>query len=81
MKKILIITGFIAVGIAMVSCGGTRRKSGRAYMPDMAYSTAYETYASTERLEKKGVPPKFNGQSMVNAQVIKLTAVAVPVIP
>ena len=25
--------------------------------------------------EKKGLPPKFNGQSIVNAQVIKPTAV------
>ncbi len=55
MKKILIITGFIAVGIAMVSCGGTRRKSGRAYMPDMAYSRAYETYASTAELDTANI--------------------------
>ena len=51
MKKILIVTGCIAVGIAMVSCGGTRRKTGRAYMPDMAYSRAYETYATTANLD------------------------------
>jgi mono/diheme cytochrome c family protein len=55
MKKILIITGFIAVGIAMVSCGDTRRRTGRAYMPDMAYSRAYETYASTEGLDSANI--------------------------
>jgi len=55
MKKILIIAGITAVGVMMVSCGGPRRKEGRAYMPDMAYSRAYETYASTEALEKAGV--------------------------
>lgn len=43
------------LAIVLVSCESTRRDPGRAYMPDMAYSTAYETYASTERLEKKGV--------------------------
>ena len=43
------------LAIVLVSCDSTRRDPGRAYMPDMAYSTAYETYASTERLEKKGV--------------------------
>lgn len=34
----------------MAACGGPRRNPGRAYMPDMAYSRAYETYASTEKL-------------------------------
>ncbi len=55
MKKILFIAGIAAVGVAMVSCGGTRRKEGRTYMPDMAYSRAYETYASTEGLENAGI--------------------------
>lgn len=40
---------------AMVSCGGTRREEGRAYMPDMSYSRAYESYASTQALDKAGV--------------------------
>ena len=52
MKKTLIITGCIAVGVVMVSCGGAQRKPGRAYMPDMANSRALETYASTEELDK-----------------------------
>lgn len=55
MKKFLNISGCIALVVVLISCNGTRRDTGRAYMPDMAYSTAYETYASTERLEKKGV--------------------------
>ncbi len=41
--------------VAMISCNKTRRSTGRAYMPDMAYSRAYETYASTEALDKAGV--------------------------
>ncbi|HEY6502697.1 MAG TPA: cytochrome c [Chitinophagaceae bacterium] len=45
MKKFLIIAGFVATGIVMVGCDKTRRSPGRAYMPDMAYSTALETYA------------------------------------
>jgi hypothetical protein len=40
---------------AMISCNKTRRSTGRAYMPDMSYSRAYETYASTEALDKAGV--------------------------
>ena len=55
MKKILNITGCILLALVLISCDSTRRDPGRAYMPDMAYSTAYETYAPTERLEKKGV--------------------------
>ena len=55
MKKFLNITGCVALAVVLISCDSTRRDPGRAYMPDMAYSNAYETYASTEKLEKKGV--------------------------
>ena len=55
MKKFWVITGFAAVLAAMVSCNKVRRSPGRTYMPDMAYSRAYETYASTEDLQKKGI--------------------------
>lgn len=55
MKKILIITGCAAMVVAAVSCSNVRREEGRAYMPDMSYSRAYETYASTEALDKAGV--------------------------
>jgi len=54
MKKIGIIIGIVAV-VFMASCNKVRRNPGRAYMPDMAYSRAYETYASTEELRGKGV--------------------------
>jgi hypothetical protein len=55
MKKFLFIAGFVVAGIAIISCNKTRRNTGRAYMPDMAYSNAYETYgASEERLSKSG---------------------------
>jgi len=55
MKKILFVTGSLALMVAMISCGGPRTDEGRAYMPDMSYSRAYETYASTEALDKAGV--------------------------
>ena len=54
MNKILIITGIIITGIVLTSCNKIRRSPGRAYMPDMYYSRAYETYASTENLKKAG---------------------------
>lgn len=55
MKKFLIIAGCVTTVILVMSCNKTRRSPGRAYMPDMAYSVAYETYASTaERLAASG---------------------------
>lgn len=55
MKKISLLTICIATAVVLVSCSKVRRNTGRVYMPDMAYSRAYETYASTEALQKKGV--------------------------
>lgn len=43
MKKIAIITGVVATGLILSSCRG-KRNPGHVYMPDMAYSRAYETY-------------------------------------
>jgi mono/diheme cytochrome c family protein len=53
MKKYWIIACLAAVVLLTESCGGPRRNPGRVYMPDMAYSRAYETYASTEKLKEK----------------------------
>lgn len=58
MKKISIIT-ICLVMLVLAACDNVRRNPGRVYMPDMAYSRAYETYASTENLQKKGI--RYNG--------------------
>jgi mono/diheme cytochrome c family protein len=61
MKKLVILSSIVVVGaIAFVSCGGgVQREPGKVYMPDMAYSRAYETYAMTEEqkaeLLKRGI--------------------------
>jgi mono/diheme cytochrome c family protein len=55
MKNFLIIAGCIAMGALITSCSRVRRNTGRAYMPDMYYSRAYETYASTDALKNEGV--------------------------
>lgn len=45
MKKSIIISALIVTAvIAVVSCS-SKRDPGKIYMPDMAYSRAYETYA------------------------------------
>jgi mono/diheme cytochrome c family protein len=59
MKKFGIIA-VLAIATALVSCNQVRRSPGRAYMPDMAYSRAYETYAATENLQQKGI--HYTGQ-------------------
>lgn len=58
-KKIFIFSMVLTTGIIIVSCSDIKRKPGRVYMPDMAYSRAYETYSVTtedkEALLKKGI--------------------------
>jgi len=54
MKKVSIISVLVLV-IAAVGCSDIKRKPGRVYMPDMAYSRAYETYASTSNLDSNGI--------------------------
>lgn len=45
MKKLLIITSFLAATVSFISCGGAHGNDpGDIYMPDMTYSRAYETY-------------------------------------
>jgi mono/diheme cytochrome c family protein len=50
---------FVVISVLAVSCwacsDGVRRSPGRVYMPDMAYSRAYETYASTANLDSQGI--------------------------
>ncbi len=55
MKKLALLTGTIAMAFTIVGCNQVRRDTGKVYIPDMSYSRAYETYASTEALTKAGV--------------------------
>lgn len=54
MKKLSIIT-VLSAAIVMVSCSDVKRTPGNIYMPDMAYSRAYETYADHSNLAEKGI--------------------------
>lgn len=59
MKKVIICSSIIVAVMLAASCSDVQRNPGRVYMPDMAYSRAYETYATTEEekaeLLKKGI--------------------------
>ncbi|MEO8582834.1 MAG: cytochrome c [Flavitalea sp.] len=54
MKKLSIIIVAV-VAITVWGCSDIQRKPSRVYMPDMAYSRAYETYASTANLDSQGI--------------------------
>ena len=47
MKKLSVTLCFIAV-IGIISCSDITRTPGRIYMPDMAYSRAFETYSDRD---------------------------------
>jgi len=62
MKKILIAAGIFSTSLGFVSCGGAHGDDpGHAYMPDMYYSRAYETYGYNDvggeydSLKKRGI--------------------------
>lgn len=55
MKKLFIIA-IVSAGIMILqSCADVQRKPSRVYMPDMAYSVAYETYADHSKLADSGI--------------------------
>jgi len=55
MKKLSIIALVIGTVAIVQSCADVKRKPSRVYMPDMAYSRAYETYADHRNLADSGI--------------------------
>ncbi len=54
MNKLSIITVLSAIAV-LVGCSDVKRTPGSVYMPDMAYSRAYETYADHSNLKDAGI--------------------------
>jgi mono/diheme cytochrome c family protein len=54
MKYTPIIACLTAV-VLLAACSDVKRKPGSVYMPDMAYSRAYESYANHSNLAEKGI--------------------------
>ena len=54
MKKLTIIAVFI-ISLVVWGCSDVQKEPGRVYMPDMAYSRAWETYAPIDTLNKQGI--------------------------
>ncbi len=55
MKKLLIIATLATATITIISCSDVKRKPNNIYMPDMAYSRAYESYADHSNLKDAGI--------------------------
>src|SRR4051812_25455093 len=55
MKKLSIIVLVVGTVAIVQSCADVKRKPSRVYMPDMAYSRAYETYADHKNLADSGI--------------------------
>lgn len=62
MKNTLIIASLTAV-VALTACSDVKRTPGTIYMPDMAYSRAYESYADHSNLAEKGI--NYNSRPVV----------------
>ena len=62
MNKLSIIA-ILSAAAVIISCSDVKRKPGSVYMPDMAYSRAYETYADHSNLAEKGI--NFNNRPVV----------------
>lgn len=56
MRKFLILTTIVLPLLMAVGCNSKRRTQRRVYMPDMAYSRAYETYLEpATQLDSMGI--------------------------
>ena len=62
MKNTIIIASLTAV-VALTACSDVKRTPGSIYMPDMAYSRAYESYADHSNLAEKGI--NYNSRPVV----------------
>jgi len=45
-RSTIVFCGLAALLIAAIGCSDVKRTPGKVYMPDMAYSRAYETYSA-----------------------------------
>lgn len=62
MRKLTLIACCV-VGSVLVACNNIQRTPNDTYMPDMAYSRSYETYADHSNLAEKGI--SYNNQPVV----------------
>ena len=64
--KIRLIIFCFSVSLIMAGCSDVRRNPGRVYVPDMAYSRAYETYAALDSNEFTSDPKELGRKIFYN---------------
>jgi hypothetical protein len=62
MNKLTIIA-ILSTAAVIISCSDVKRKPGSVYVPDMAYSRAYETFADHSNLAEQGI--NYNSKPVV----------------
>jgi len=86
MKKLAIISALIiTTAVVLISCD-SKREPGKVYMPDMAYSRAYETYALRDSLKFTMDPAQaghkiFYNNMPVNGTIKRGELFPFPVVP
>lgn len=55
MKKRIQLVSLVFTVAVIAGCGSDKTKPNSVYMPDMAYSRAYETYSSLQHLQEQGI--------------------------
>jgi mono/diheme cytochrome c family protein len=70
MKKLSILT-VVASALLLGACSEVKRKPGKVYMPDMAYSRAYETYSVTEEQREELAKQGINYSNLPVAGTVK----------
>jgi len=68
MKKIAFISAVaITMALSFTGCGDNKKEPGKIYMPDMAYSRGYETYAERDSMVFTTDPNAKGGKIYYNA--------------
>jgi mono/diheme cytochrome c family protein len=72
MKRFKLFTAITAVSAAvvLVSCGAGGNNPGRVYMPDMAYSRAYESYALLDSTKFTTDPSHLGKEIFYNSKPV-----------
>ncbi|MEO7523898.1 MAG: cytochrome c [Ferruginibacter sp.] len=73
MKKIAIISALIVASATMFTSCRSKREPGRIYMPDMAVSRGYETYAERDSLKFTTDPNNKGGLIFYNNRPVSGT--------
>ncbi len=66
MKQLFIILLSVTCVAAVVSCDDVKRKPGTIYMPDMAYSRAFETYIERDSTDFTNDPTQGDAKIFYN---------------